>query len=103
MVMTLAEKRAPSFDELEALIRNYKPGLITLSPLNRFVSQYVKSINDDQLLEPVLDKLHLLGESNNCLINGIKHINKKPDLTAAERVGGGGAFTNSARCGFISI
>ena len=97
MVIRLVEKKMPTFEELEALIVEHKLSMITMSPLNAFVSQYVKSLNDDLVVEPILDRLHGLGVRHTCLFNGIKHLNKKPDLASDQRIAGAGGFVNSAR------
>jgi AAA domain len=101
MVLRLENKKPPTLEELNALIVAHKPGIIMISPLNRFVSNHVKSLNDDKEVEPLLDALNRIGEHNRCLILGVKHLNKKPDLSDGDRIGNAGAFVNSARTGFI--
>ena len=50
MVLRLESKKAPTIEELHALVLTHNPGIVLLSPLNRFVSHHVKSLNDDKEL-----------------------------------------------------
>jgi AAA domain-containing protein len=96
-VLLLKAKVTPTFEELEATIRLHSLGFVLISPGRRFVMRYVKNENADAEVEPVLDRLHMMGKELGCLISLVKHTNKKPDLAAPERVAGASAYVNSAR------
>ena len=42
----------------------------------------------------MLDDLNDMAERTGCLIIGVKHINKKPDLTSDQKISGASAFVD---------
>jgi peroxiredoxin len=82
-VFLLRKKVVPTFEELEATVKENGIGIVVISPGRRFVMQYVKNENTDADVEAILDRLHELGRTLQCLFILVKHTNKKPDLGAS--------------------
>lgn len=91
----------PTMATLRTYIREHQLGLVVLSPLDAFLvpeseNRYPKMLYSSRI-EMALDELNAIGLDNDCLIIGIKHVNKKIDLDADQRVSGATAYVNSAR------
>jgi AAA domain len=82
--------------DLAAMIKNDRLRLIVMSPMFSFL-RGLTGINDELAVRGVLEQLQSTIEGSECLVLGIAHTNKKPDLRAIERLLGTVAFTNFCR------
>ncbi|MGZ9189181.1 MAG: AAA family ATPase [Nitrospira sp.] len=96
-VLRITYKRAADFDALESTIIANNIGIVLISPGRRYVMRYTQNENNDAEVEAILDGLHEMGKRLGCLIILIKHLNKKGDLGALERIANASAYVNSPR------
>ena len=76
-------------------IREKKPRLVVLSPMNSFLGSI--NINKETEVREVFEKLRLFCEGHDCAILGIAHANKNTEVSSIERISGSVAYVNFCR------
>ena len=76
-------------------IREKKPRLVVLSPMNSFLGSI--NINKETEVREVFEKLRLFCEGHDCAILGIAHANKNTEVSSIERISGSVTYVNFCR------
>jgi hypothetical protein len=94
---TFADRKSfVGIQDLRKFIIARQTSLIVLSPLMSFLAG-LTNIRDEHNVRNVLEQLQASVEGLDCAILGLAHTNKKPDLTAVERILGAVGFANFVR------
>jgi hypothetical protein len=85
--------------QLRAFVGETRAKLVVVSPLKAYLETHQP--NEEIEARKAMEAMHGTVRGLGCAIVGIIHTNKKPGLTAMERIAGSGAYTQYARSAIL--
>lgn len=81
---------------LISVINSYEPTLVIIDPIIRFMSTHEASVNSNNIVRRMMDKLSIIAQQKNCAILCMAHF-KKGSGDGVNQILGAVDFVNSAR------